>query len=411
VKWKTHVPAHALQIRVIETLEELEALRPAWEELLASLPQASIFSSWEWLAPWWRAFGDGQRLHVISFQSSAARLAGIAPLSFSTLRSAGFQWKIARLMGDGSKDSDNLDLPVLPEYEEEFVDALLLHLNEHSRQWDFCEWNTVPENSPLALHLPMHLKERGWTVVTTFTPCSSIPLPHTWDLYLKQLSARERGNVRSFTRRLERLYRVQYRRCSQFQDIKRDLESLFELHQLRWRAGGQPGTFNSPTRRQFYYDLASLLLSRNQLELWFLELNERPVAAQFGFRFRSVVYALQAGFDPAFTKDSVGYVLCAHALRTLIGEGIRKYDFLGGVSDSKTRWGAEIGRYVNFRFSRPRSLGGAYVHARREVEGAKEWLRPRAPRRIWQMLHNVKMKFRKRGAVKSSGELLGGKHD
>ena len=164
-------------------------------------------------------------------------------------------------------------------------------------------------------------------------------------------------------------------------------------------------------RRQFYNDLASLLMPRNQLEFWLLELNGKPVAAQFGFRFGRTVYLLQEGFDPAFAKDSVGYVLRAHVLRTLMAEGIRKYDFLGGVSDSKTRWGAEIGRYVNFRFSRPRSLGGAYVHVRREAEGAKEWLRPRAPRRIWQMLHNMKMKFRKRDAVKSSGELLGGKHD
>lgn len=384
---ETHVSPHALQIRVIETLEELETLRPAWEELLASLPQASIFSSWEWLAPWWRAFGDGQRLHVVSFQNSSARLAGIAPLSFSMLRSAGLQWKIARLMGDGSKDSDNLDLPVLPEYEEDFLHGLLQHLDGHSRQWDFCEWNTVPEDSPLAHRLPMHLKERGWTLVTTFTPCSSISLPDTWDLYLKQLSARERGNVRGLKRRLERLYRVQYRRCSQFQDLERDLESLFELHQLRWKACGQPGSFNSPRRRRFYLDLASLLLSRKQLEFWLLELDEKPVAAQFGFRFRSVVYALQAGFDPAFAKDSVGYVLCAHALQTLIGEGIRKYDFLGGVTDSKTRWGAQLGRYANFQFARPRSAGSLYLQGKYRIKRAKESLRSFMPSRIWAFLH------------------------
>ena len=400
---ETHVSPHALQIRVIETLEELETLRPAWEELLASLPQASIFSSWEWLAPWWRAFGDGQRLHVISFQNSSARLAGIAPLSFSTLRSAGLQWKVARLMGDGSKDSDNLDLPVLPEYEDDFVRGLLQHLEGHSRQWDFCEWNTVPENSPLALHLPMHLKEHGWTVVTTFTPCTSIPLPDTWDLYLKQLSAKERGKFGIRTRHLQNSYEVQYRRCLQVQDLDRDLESLFHLHQQRWESIARPGSFRSPARRSFYRGLAEILLARDELEFWLLDLNGKPVAAQFGFRFGTAVYSLQEGFDPAFAKDSVGYVLRAHVLQRLIAEGVRTYDFLGGASDSKTRWGAATGRYVNFRFSRPRSLGAAYVHVRREAEGVKEWVRARAHRRIWEMLHNMKMKFRKRNAVNSSG--------
>ena len=389
-----HVSPHALQIRVVETLEELEALRPAWEELLASLPQASIFSSWEWLAPWWRAFGDGQRLHVISFQNSSARLAGIAPLSFSTLRSAGFQWKVARLMGDGSKDSDNLDLPVLPEYEEDFVRGLLQHLDGHSRQWDFCEWNTVPENSPLALRLPGHLRERGWTVVTTFTPCTSIPLPNTWDLYLKQLSAKERGKFGIRTRHLENSYEVRYRRCLQVQDLDRDLESLFDLHQQRWESIGRPGSFRSPARRSFYRGLAEILLARDQLEFWLLDLNGKPVAAQFGFRFGTAVYSLQEGFDPAFAKDSVGYVLRAHVLRTLMAKGVRKYDFLGGVTDSKTRWGAQVGRYANFQFARPRTAGSLYLQGKHRIKRAKESLRSYMPSRIWAFLHALNVRAR-----------------
>jgi CelD/BcsL family acetyltransferase involved in cellulose biosynthesis len=394
VKSKTHVSPHALQIRVLETLDELEVLRPAWEELLASLPQASIFSSWEWLVPWWRAFGNGQRLHVIAFQNSAARLAGIAPLSFSTLRSAGFQWKIVRLMGDGSKDSDNLDLPVLPEYEKDFVHVLLEHLDRHSRQWHFCEWNTVPENSPLALRLPMHLKERGWTVVTTFTPCSSIPLPDTWDLYLKQLSAKERGKFGIRTRHLENLYEVRYRRCLQVQDLDRDLESLFDLHQQRWESIGRPGSFRSPARRRFYRGLAEILLARDQLEFWLLELNGKPVAAQFGFRFGTTVYSLQEGFDPAFAKDSIGYVLRAHVLRRLITKGVRKYDFLGGVSDSKTRWGAETARYANFQFARGRSLARFYLWGRFRLSESKESLRTHLSPGIWSFFHAVKARLR-----------------
>ena len=179
--------------------------------------------------------------------------------------------------------------------------------------------------------------------------------------------------------------------------------TLFDLHQQRWESIGRPGSFRSPARRSFYRGLAEILLARDELEFWLLDLNGKPVAAQFGFRFGTAVYSLQEGFDPAFAKDSVGYVLRAHVLQRLIAGGVRTYDFLGGASDSKTRWGAAIGRYVNFRFSRPRSLGAAFVHVRREAEGVKEWVRARAHRRIWEMLHNMKMKFRKRNAVNSSG--------
>jgi len=381
--------SHPFRIRVLETLDELEALRPDWDSLLGALPGASIFSSWEWLAPWWRAFGDEQTLRVLSFRNSTSHLAGIAPLSFATRRSAGFQWKIVRLMGDGSKDSDNLDLPVLPEYEEGFMEALLLHLAEHSSQWDFCEWNTVPENSPVARHLPVQLKKRKWPIVTTSTPCSWINLPDSWESYIKQLSAKERGKLGIRTRRLEKLYSVRYRRTSQIEELNRDLESLFHLHQLRWEADGRPGSFCSPQRRQFYRDLAGLLLQRNQLQLWFLEIEAKPVAAQFGFRFGSTVYSLQEGFDPAMAKDSVGYVLRAHVLRTLISEGVSKYDFLGGVNDSKTRWGAQVGQYINFQFARPRTAASLYLQGKYKLKKSKESLRTHVSPHAWSFLHQL----------------------
>lgn len=388
------MPSHPLQVRVIETLEDLEGLRSDWEGLLAMIPGVSIFSSWEWLVPWWRAFGHGQRLHVLSFQNSGSRLAGLAPLSLATRRSAGIQWKIARLMGDGSKDSDNLDLPVLPQYEEDLIASLLDHLAVHPQQWDFCEWNTVPENSPLATRLPVHLKQRNWPLVSTSTPCSSIVLPETWESYVKQLSAKERGKLGIRTRRLEKLYDVRYRRCSQMRELDGDLESLFRLHQLRWQADGRAGSFRSPARRRFYCDLASLLLSRNQLQFWLLELDGKAVAAQFGFRFGHTVYSLQEGFDPALAKDSVGYVLRAHVLRTLIAEGVRKYDFLGGVNDSKTRWGAQVGRYVNFQFARPRTAGSFYLRGKWGLTRCKKVLRSRLSPRAWSILHGLNARLR-----------------
>ena len=70
-----------LNVRVLTTLESLEKLRPAWERIALPVSSASIFSSWEWLAPWWRAFGADQQLHVLAFEDMSSRLVGLAPLS------------------------------------------------------------------------------------------------------------------------------------------------------------------------------------------------------------------------------------------------------------------------------------------------------------------------------------------
>ena len=77
-----------------------------------------------------------------------------------------------------------------------------------------------------------------------------------------------------------------------------------------------------------------MLLSRQRLEFWLLELDEKIVAAQFALRLGETVYQLQEGFDPGYSSDSVGYVLRGQVLRNLIDRGIRRYDFLGGEEES-----------------------------------------------------------------------------
>ncbi len=78
----------SLQVRAYESLQDLQSLRPAWDDLLSAIPDASTFSTWEWLAPWWRAFGGGQQLMVLACFDESSRLVGLAPLALQR-RSSG----------------------------------------------------------------------------------------------------------------------------------------------------------------------------------------------------------------------------------------------------------------------------------------------------------------------------------
>ncbi|MGH9432776.1 MAG: GNAT family N-acetyltransferase [Terriglobia bacterium] len=385
----------SLEIRTYSSLASLESLRGPWEDLLSGFPSATIFSTWEWLAPWWRAFGNGQQLRVLGFFDSGQRLVALAPLSATTQRIPGaFKLKLLQLMGDGSSDSDNLDLPVLPGYEPAFAGTLLDLLQTDSIPWDVCYLNTLPSGSPAGNALLADLKRRGWPAFTHHIPCSAIELPGSWEGYLKQLSSKERGKVGIRTRKLEKLYQVQYLKCAHQGELPGFLEALFRLHQERWEPLGERGSFGDAARRQFYYEMSCLLLARDGLEFWLLHLDGKPVAAQFGFRHGDTVFSLQEGFDPAHSADSVGYVLRAHVLKQLIDRGTRRYDFLGGAGHNKGRWGAQAGNYVNLRFSRPRRPGSLYLHLVQSRGQAKGWLRDHLPREAWLMLHRLNCKLR-----------------
>jgi CelD/BcsL family acetyltransferase involved in cellulose biosynthesis len=379
--------------QIFRTLDDLESLRPAWEALLEDFSGATTFSTWEWLAPWWRAFGEGRELLVLAFFDESERLVGLAPLQISRRRVTSFlNLRVLGLWGDGSGDSDNLDIPVRAGWEESVTLALLEFLKKESSQWDFCEFNTMPEDSPVASCLAKQLGDRGWTAYNDRRASSAIALPETWEAYLSQLSSKERGKVAYYQNRLQKKYRMHVHRCEAESEIPGCLEALFKLHRERWQALGQSGSFESAARRQFYCDLARLLNARNRLEFWLLELDRHPVAAQFGFRHGNTVFQLQEGFDLAYSADSVGYVLRAYVIEQQIAQGVRRYDFLAGEAPSKSRWATQASHYLNVQFARPLGRGSAYLHLIHGAGSSKEWLRRHLPSNAWQVLRRLNAK-------------------
>jgi CelD/BcsL family acetyltransferase involved in cellulose biosynthesis len=380
------------KVSLWEDSGRLGELRASWDKLLAGVPTASVFSSWEWLLPWWRAFGAGQQLRVLAFFDQAANLIGLAPLSLAT-RSfrSGLRLRVLRLLGDGSEDSDNLDFLIQPGHEVGVAGALLDWIETHSRIWDVCEFATVPESSPAAAAVLNQLNIRRLCVRTCRRPWSAVPLPGTWDAYLSQLSAEDRHNLPRYLRRLQKRYRVRFCKCTQESELDSALQILYGLHQSRWNQKGEPGTFACENRRHFYREMAGGLLARERLEFWLLYLDDKPVAAQFAVRYGNTVFQLQEGFDPQHYSDRVGYLLRAHVLKQLIAEGVCRYDFLGGKTPHKSRWGSETGSYVTIRFAKRPSLGSLYVRCVHHSGEIKEWLRGQLPEPAWAALHRLRL--------------------
>jgi CelD/BcsL family acetyltransferase involved in cellulose biosynthesis len=386
--------ADSLEVRTYRNLEALQAIRGDWEDLLASYPLATTFSTPEWLMSWWRSFGKDQELLALGFLADS-RLVALALLSIEQFRFAKtFSLRRLQLMGDGSKDSDNLDLPVRPGFEDKFAESLLGFLKNEGHAWDFAEFNTLPEHSPGARALRQSLGRTNWLAREKQRPASAVPLPAAWEDYLGSLASEDQKNLARYTRRLEKRYAVQIYRCSAESQLPKSLEALFEHHQARWEAAGEPGSFGSRERIEFYYELSRSLLPQQRLDLWVLELDGIVVAAQFGFRYGRQVFQLQEGNAPKHSSDRVGFVLRGHVMKQLIADGMQTYDFLGGELGYKARWGAQARSYTDIHFARPRSLGAAYLKAVHSAAQGKAWLRKTLPQPAWDVLHKIHLRFR-----------------
>jgi CelD/BcsL family acetyltransferase involved in cellulose biosynthesis len=384
--------------RIYRSLDELETIRAGWNDLLVSYPPSTTFSTPEWLVSWWRSFGKNQELLAAGFFEGGVRLVGLALLSVTRVRVARIiSLRMLRFMGDGSKDSDNLDFLVRPGSEDAFAKSFLAFLKQTRKVWDFCELNTMPPESPGANALRRLLREKRWIMVEEQRPASAIRLPQSWEEYLGQLSSEDQKNLTRYARRIEKRYAVSIYRCCDEGQLTKCLEALFVHHQARWEMAGERGSFGSAERRSFYHDLSRALLVQDRLELWVLELDGRIVAAQFAFRYGDKVFQLQEGNDPKHASDRVGFLLRGQVLKELIAQGVRTYDFLGGETGYKARWGAQPRHYLDVRFARPFSPGAAYIAGAKEAAIGKQWLRRSLPPSLWHILHRANVKLRKGG--------------
>jgi hypothetical protein len=347
---------------------------------------------------WWRAYGDNKELCVLIFTDPQAGVVGVAPLYRERRNFLGIaNLRVLRLMGDGSGDSDDLDFIVKPGYAAEVAKAFLDWMKE--TLWDVCELDCLSSRSEVAALLQDELGVLGWKRANSHRPAVRIKLPETWPQYLKQLSAKERGKVGIRLRRLESRHKVCFRRCEHPGELPAFLETLYRLHQKRWVAKGMPGSFSLPGRLHFYREMTRLFLLRGWLELWQLEIDDVPVASQIGMRYADVVCSLQEGFDPAYASDSVGYVLRSYVLQQCIERGARFYDFLYGDQESKQRWGADMGHYLDLHFARRIGVGAIYMAYVRGSRRIKDMIRSHAPDRVLKMLQSMRRVWQGRGVT------------
>lgn len=389
----------SLGVRVCRAWSELEDLRPAWNRLLQSCLQPSIFQTPEWLASWWHSFGADKELFTLVFHDGDENIIALAPMYAEQQRFCGLPLRVLRFIGAGSGDSDALDFIVAPGYEQICAQTFLSWLAQE-RPCDICALETLPQNSQLAQHISALTREKGLKLRSEASPNFFIDLPTTWSEYLDSLESSFRPLLTRYPKRLHSRFNVSIARCQQENDLASSLEALFALHQMRWTGRGEPGAFSSAERRDFYLRMAHAFLDRGWLEFWLLKIDNKIAAAQFCFRYRNTVYLLQEGFHPKYTAEKIGYALRAHVLQEMIKTGATRYDFLGGADSYKQKFGARCGSYLTLHVAGT-LRGRTWLAARHKKQQIKQWLKRNLPTAVLAALGREK----NQAQVRTNGSL------
>ena len=289
----------------------LEPPRDEWSRLAQA--SGNVFGTPEWAETWWRHFGRGRRL-LTGGAWDGERLAAVLPLYVARERPV----RVLRFVGHGPGDQLGpvcaaADLPLA-------ADAL----KEAAR--------LARADILLGEQLPGGYAWPGRVLRRTGSPVLRFEGVGSWDELLAGWSSNLRQRARREPRRLERGHTLVLRGSG---DLDADLDTLFRLHAARWQGGS---TF---VDEQFHRDFARISLERGWLRFWLLELDGRPAAAWYGFRYAGAESYYQAGRDPSLDRYSVGFVLLVHTIRAALEDGAREYRFLRGGEGYKYRFTGE----------------------------------------------------------------------
>jgi CelD/BcsL family acetyltransferase involved in cellulose biosynthesis len=167
--------------------------------------------------------------------------------------------------------------------------------------------------------------------------------------------------------------RAEIKRALTPEELAEGQRVLFASHAERWQKEGRRGVFASVLFRTFHQRLMPELLRRGQLDLRWMVVDGRPLAALYNYVYAGRVHFYQGGRVLDLPKHlRPGIVLHASAIRDAIDAGHREYDFLAGTSRYKQQLSLAIRPMTHLSVERPsvrRSLT-------RVATSWKDWARP-----------------------------------
>ena len=301
----------------IEWVDDLAEVPGDWGSLAEAA--GNVFGTPEWLTLWWRHFGDGRPLRVYVVRERG-RVAALLPLYLWRPRAP----RTLRFLGHGPSDVMG---PICAPSDRAHAAAGLERVLGEGR-WHVLLAERLASTEVLPDDLRAHELRREPSPVLPFEGMS-------WDDFLASKSSNFRQQARRRERKLAEEHELRFRLSDDPERLDADIEVLFRLHAERW---GEGSDALRERRAAFHREFARLALERGWLRLWVLELDGRPAAAWYGLRFAGRELYYQAGRDPAFERQAVGFVLLVHTVREAMNDGMREYDFLRGGEGYKDRF-------------------------------------------------------------------------
>ena len=321
---------------------------PKWDDLIGQF-QATVFQDLNWLKNWWDfSYKDNFIPYIIQIKDEEKTI-GIFPLYIDSIRFARMTFRILKPMGSGI--SDYL-IPILSKNyaADDLLYMALKAIYEDRANWDYIEWEDVPEDSELSRFLDSHHLKRFILERNIEEVCPYFNIDGGIDELKQKISKKFLSEISRVERKLKREGTLEFSKVTKEEEIIPIMNKFFELHCKRWKNTTTPSEFRYEEKRNFLLSAAKSLFKSNLLHLRYIRFNEEIMVVHFGISdgIKSYLYLHAINID--FRKYSPGSLLVYYLILEAEQEGFQVVDFLRGDEGYKERWNTKEKFNIKYEF-------------------------------------------------------------
>jgi CelD/BcsL family acetyltransferase involved in cellulose biosynthesis len=315
----------------LELLREIPSdpvLRAAWNALVEKTDCPEVFYTWEWTKAVDQAYASALRPWLV-LARDAGELIGLVALALDSRNRAVFLT---------STTADYCDFLSHPSRRGELVERVLVELRRDGISKLILA--NLPADSPTVPALQTAAAMHGFHVFArTAYDCARINLGSPEQREQLKLTVSSKKSFRRNMNRLAREGPVQLSHLTEWEQVEPALPAFANAHVARFLATNRISNLARSDRRRFLYELAHLLCESKTLTLTRLMVGDRPVAWNYGFRFRGNWSWYQPTFDSKVEEHSPGHCLLAKIIAEACDTpGLRRVDLGLGAEGYKERF-------------------------------------------------------------------------
>ncbi len=322
----------SVKLEVIGSIAACEPLKPEWEQLLCSSPEATVFESFGWIKANLLAFQNQQSKApwILAFRETDSSLAAVIPLVVRRGRRYVRERRWVEFAGQPYADYSSC--LVRSGSEAAVAESLVEFCASKADEWDGIFLDRLRIGSPF-------LEQISFAATKRSLPAKARATGQIRRLskrkYSENNAAHSSKSLRKARGRLSEQGAIGFEVYTQAEDILERLEMFFTWHVGRFATKGLRSPLADPQHRAFYRHIVSELAPHGRIWLSVLNCAGHPIAMRFSPVFGGTLHLYSTCFDEAFAKYSPSMLHLETLLDYAFQSGIACVDFGLGESPQK----------------------------------------------------------------------------